>query len=185
MYARIRAMLLTLDRLIARSSLAIGGADGVLLTFLFHGLFEDSRDAHSGVTGSTAGITVEMFRRFSGSLSDSTAYTFVSPDEISRVLQPSGGKYVLVTFDDGYYNNTRALPLLEEFRAPATLFVSTQPRHRGQGVLVGRRGTQGPFARQLRKDRFDYMVERLKRLQNHGSGSPGVCRIWRQMRYVQ
>lgn len=160
MYERTRAMLLTLDRLIARSSLAMGNEDGVLLTFLFHGLFEDAREAHSGLTDSQ-GITVEMFRRFLDHF-QKNSYTFVSPDDISRVLQPSG-KYVLVTFDDGYYNNTRALPLLEEFRAPATLFVSTQHVIEGKvfwwDALELRAHLRGTPKRQIY-----YMVERLKRL---------------------
>ncbi|MDX5480794.1 MAG: polysaccharide deacetylase family protein, partial [Hymenobacteraceae bacterium] len=32
--------------------------------------------------------------------------------------------YVLITFDDGYYNNTRALPVLEEYQVPALFFIS-------------------------------------------------------------
>ena len=35
-----------------------------------------------------------------------------------------GEKYVLITFDDGYYNNTRALPILEERGVPAVFFIS-------------------------------------------------------------
>jgi peptidoglycan/xylan/chitin deacetylase (PgdA/CDA1 family) len=31
----------------------------------------------------------------------------------------------LLTFDDGYYNNVRALPVLEEFDVPAVFFIST------------------------------------------------------------
>jgi peptidoglycan/xylan/chitin deacetylase (PgdA/CDA1 family) len=120
-----------LDRLIARSSLAMGNEEGVLLTFLFHGLFADPKEAHSGLTD-PEGITVEMFRRFLNHFQEHS-YTFVSPGDISRGLN-SSGKHVLVTFDDGYYSNTKALPLLEAFRVPAVLFVSTQHVIKGKAI---------------------------------------------------
>ena len=31
----------------------------------------------------------------------------------------------MLTFDDGYYNNHLALPVLEEFDVPALFFIST------------------------------------------------------------
>jgi peptidoglycan/xylan/chitin deacetylase (PgdA/CDA1 family) len=160
MYARARAMLLTLDRFIARSSLAMGNEQGVLLTFLFHGLLADPGQAHSGRTD-PRGITVEMFRRFLDHF-HKHSYTFVSADDISRGLQPAG-KHVLVTFDDGYYSNTRALPLLEAFRAPAVVFVSTQHVIQGKAfwwdVLERQGGLCGTPRRQVQ-----LVVERLKRL---------------------
>ena len=38
---------------------------------------------------------------------------------------PAGDRCVMITFDDGYRNNLRALPLLREFGACATFFVAT------------------------------------------------------------
>ena len=61
-------------------------------------------------------------------------------------LQPQG-KYVLIPFDDGYYNNVRALPVLEEFDVPAVFFISTDHVRRGKAYWwdvifreFGRRG---------------------------------------------
>ncbi|MCI0393999.1 MAG: polysaccharide deacetylase family protein [Chloroflexi bacterium] len=52
-----------------------------------------------------------------------TRFSFLTPEEFFRGDQ-SG---VLLTFDDGLANNvTHALPVLEEFEAPAVFFVSTQ-----------------------------------------------------------
>jgi peptidoglycan/xylan/chitin deacetylase (PgdA/CDA1 family) len=123
MYARLRSLLLTLDRLIARTPLVVGNEDGVLLSFLFHSLYQGSDEARSGVVDPQQEITVEMFRRFVGHFQEHS-YTFVSPEDIVRGLR-AGGKYILVTFDDGYYNNVRALPVMVEFGVPAVFCVST------------------------------------------------------------
>ncbi len=161
MYARIRAMLLKLDRMIAYSSLAFGGSEGVLLSFLFHGLFEHFEDAHSGVMEPQQRITVEMFRRFVEYFQQH-GYTFVSPSEISRGLD-SSGKYVLVTFDDGYFSNTKALPILERYGIPAALFVSTDHVIQGKAFwwdVVERESLR----RQLTSKQTRQTLDKLKRL---------------------
>jgi peptidoglycan/xylan/chitin deacetylase (PgdA/CDA1 family) len=58
-------------------------------------------------------------------------YSFVSPHQILDGLHP-GGKYVLLTFDDGYYNNLRAVPVMEKFNAPAVFFVSSDHVREGK-----------------------------------------------------
>jgi len=95
----------------------------MLLIFLFHSLFENKKEAQSGVMDPQQGITVEMFRTMVRYFR-AQSHSFVSPDQIAEGL-PSEGKYVLLTFDDGYHNNVRALPVLEEFNAPAVFFISS------------------------------------------------------------
>lgn len=51
-------------------------------------------------------------------------YTFVSPDDLVEGLNPDGC-YVLSTFDDGYYNNSHVVPLLQEYKTPALFYIST------------------------------------------------------------
>jgi peptidoglycan/xylan/chitin deacetylase (PgdA/CDA1 family) len=138
----------------------MGKEEGVLLTFLFHGLFEDLREARSRLTDSQ-GITVDMFRRFLDHFREHS-YTFVSPDDIARGLDRSG-KHVLVTFDDGYYSNTKGLPLLEAFRVPAVLFVSTQHVMQGKAFwwdVVERRA----HALGTPRKHVQHLIKRLKRL---------------------
>lgn len=52
---------------------------------------------------------------------------FVSLDEaVERLSRPSTGKFCAFTFDDGYLDNlTHALPLMERFGAPFTVYVAT------------------------------------------------------------
>lgn len=58
-------------------------------------------------------------------------YQFVSLPEVLDSLQKDGAvslprRAILVTFDDAYQNNlTNAVPILQEFAVPATIFVST------------------------------------------------------------
>jgi len=123
MYSRIQSLLITIDRLIAQMPLLLGHEQGVLLSFLFHSLYQGSDEPRSGVVDPQQEVTVEMFRHFIEHFQEHN-YQFVSPADIARGLRP-GGRYVLVTFDDGYYNNVRALPVLSEFNVPAVFFVST------------------------------------------------------------
>jgi peptidoglycan/xylan/chitin deacetylase (PgdA/CDA1 family) len=118
-----KSALLSLDEQLAERFSHAAAEKGTLLSFLFHGLFEGNQELRSGVCDPQQGITVEMFRAFLGHFCDG-GYTFVSPSQIAQGLEP-GDKYVLLTFDDGYFNNLRALPVMQEFRAPAVFFIST------------------------------------------------------------
>src|SRR6185503_14729774 len=53
-----------------------------------------------------------------------SGYRFIGPPDLLRGLD-AGGKYAMLTFDDGYYNNVHALPILQEYRVPAVFFIST------------------------------------------------------------
>jgi len=118
-----KASLLSLDNYIAELRLRAKREGGVLLSFLFHSLFETEKEVQSALMDPQQGITVEMFRECVRHF-HAFGYRFVSGDDVVRGLAPKG-KYVLLTFDDGYYNNVRALPVLEEFGARATFFIST------------------------------------------------------------
>lgn len=111
------------NRLLAKSYSSFFGERSSLTTFLFHGLYANEREIEKGLVLPQQGLTVEHFRLF---VEDylSQGYEFVGPDDISRGLSGSG-KYVLITFDDGYYNNVSALPVLKEYGIPAVFFIST------------------------------------------------------------
>jgi len=115
-------LLLESDARLARAWAMISGPTPGLLIFAFHSLFESEEEAGACWLDPQQSITVPMFRAFVVNFQQH-GYRFVSPDEIRGGLERSG-KYVMITFDDGYANNLRALPLLEEFGVPAVFCVS-------------------------------------------------------------
>jgi peptidoglycan/xylan/chitin deacetylase (PgdA/CDA1 family) len=128
--AHLKRAILSLDEKFASGFLPAAHEAGTLLCFLFHGLFESGEELRSGVLDSQQGVTVEMFRAFLGHFREQ-GYGVVSPQQILKGLQP-GGKYILLTFDDGYFNNLRALPVMEEFNAPAAFFISSDHVREGK-----------------------------------------------------
>src|SRR5215831_1607981 len=119
----LKASIRSFDEILAKVCIPLVGESGTLLIFLFHGLFLSFKEARTGLSDPQQGITVDAFREFI-SYFDQHGYQFVSPLDILKGLNPKT-RNLLITFDDGYYNNVRAVPVLEEFRAPAVFFVST------------------------------------------------------------
>jgi peptidoglycan/xylan/chitin deacetylase (PgdA/CDA1 family) len=121
---RLSSALFSLDARFANLGLKCTRERGTLLIFLFHSLFKDEQEARCGVMDPQQGITVEMFKTFLFHF-HANGYRFVTPQEISAGLAEDR-KHVFITFDDGYKNNLRALPILEEFEAPAVFFISSE-----------------------------------------------------------
>lgn len=128
--AHLKSAILSFDENLAGRLHAPNREGGALLSFLFHGLFESREELQSGVLDPQQGITLEMFRAFLRHFHEQ-GYSFVSAQQILESL-PSGGRYVLITFDDGYFNNVRALPAMEEFSAPAVFFISSDHVREGK-----------------------------------------------------
>ncbi len=94
-----------------------------LISILIHGLFNDKSVIQFNVVDPQQSITIDLFRKFIEYFLENN-YLFISPQEIINGLEITKN-YVLITFDDGYYNNHLALSVLNEYRVPATFFIST------------------------------------------------------------
>jgi peptidoglycan/xylan/chitin deacetylase (PgdA/CDA1 family) len=96
---------------------------GTLVAVLFHSLCREASQTAGSAVARDQKVTVDDFRRFVDALLEE-GYRVVSPEQVDDGLAP-GGKYAMITFDDGYFNNTLALDVLETFQVPATFFIST------------------------------------------------------------
>jgi peptidoglycan/xylan/chitin deacetylase (PgdA/CDA1 family) len=94
-----------------------------LITFCFHGLFKDKSEIELNYSDPQQKITIDIFRQFMEYYLEHD-YIFISPQDILDGIRPER-KYILLTFDDGYYNNHLSLQILNEFRVPATFFISS------------------------------------------------------------
>jgi len=120
------------------SALPSGGG---LIAVLFHSLYKSRDQLEDHVLAPNEGVTIEDFRSFVGALLES-GYQVISPEEVDAGLE-AGGHYAMLTFDDGYYNNTWALDVLEQFQVPATFFISSDQ------VLQDKAFWWDAFSRQL------------------------------------
>jgi peptidoglycan/xylan/chitin deacetylase (PgdA/CDA1 family) len=147
----IQSLVRSTDGLIARAYLSLFRERSGLLSFLFHSLFADERDAAQNDIDPLQSNTLAEFRGLVEYYLEHD-YRFVGPDELLAGLEP-GGKYAMLTFDDGYFNNTLALPVLEEYRVPALFFISTDHVQKQKcfwwDVLYRERLTQGVSGHRL------------------------------------
>ena len=114
---------------------------GALVTVLFHSLYRDRAQLSDSALAPNEGVTVEHFRAFVGAMLE-RGYAAVSPAQVDAGLAP-GGNYLMISFDDGYFNNALALPVLEQFAVPATFFISSNH------VLQGKAFWWDVFGREL------------------------------------
>ncbi|WP_457676746.1 polysaccharide deacetylase family protein [Thiolapillus sp.] len=107
-----------------RSGLSILRRDRpAMLGFLFHGLFRTPGEIAAARVDAQQGITIEHMRRFIEHFLGA-GYRFISPEQDEPELAEDG-RYVCITFDDGYANNLHMVPLLEEYDIPATFYITT------------------------------------------------------------
>jgi len=111
------------DRLVCRAGAAISSGNGTLTGLAFHALVDDPRRLADEPLLSPQCFSVAELRRVVEHFA-SRGYRFITPRHLPDGIDPSG-RYVMLTFDDGYHNNLLALPVLREFGVPATVYVSS------------------------------------------------------------
>src|SRR5687768_7492726 len=119
----IRNLVHGADSFFARMYLAMFREKNAVMSFLFHSLFRNEAEIGRNVVDPLDRTTVDQFRRLVQYYVQHD-YKFISPQDVVEGLDPSR-KYAMLTFDDGYYNNRLAVPILEEFNVPAVFFIST------------------------------------------------------------
>tara|TARA_B100001250_G_C19766448_1_gene774998 strand:+ start:407 stop:1402 length:996 start_codon:yes stop_codon:yes gene_type:complete len=94
-----------------------------LRILLFHHVFKDKKEIHKNEVYPQEALTINDYKFIINTLRNN-GHRFVSGDEVLSGLPPED-KCVMLTFDDGYANNARLLPLLEAMKVPVTWFIST------------------------------------------------------------
>ncbi len=150
-----------IDRGIARNYLTYFREGNSLIIFAFHSVVKDEKEYDKNVIDPSLSITVDKLRRvidyFLG-----CGYRFVGPRDVLNGLHD--GKYVMMTFDDGYSNNLNAVSLLSEYEIPAVIYLSTGHIEKGKSfwwdVLYRERMKSGVSARKLlfEKQKFKSMT---------------------------
>ncbi|MDB5174351.1 MAG: hypothetical protein JWN51_3124 [Phycisphaerales bacterium] len=154
MVGAIQNLIRGADSAVARLYLSFFKERDALMPFLFHSLFRNEREIAMNVVDPLQRTTVAQFRQFIEYYLGH-GYRFVSPADLLAGLEP-GGKYALISFDDGYYNNTLAVPVLKEFGVPAVFFISTDHVQQNKcywwDVLYRERIAQGAPERQIYRE---------------------------------
>jgi peptidoglycan/xylan/chitin deacetylase (PgdA/CDA1 family) len=94
-----------------------------LLVFALHALCGTRAGVHDPVLATGQAVCVDDLRALVETVL-AHGYRLVSPDDLAGGLDPAGN-YAMLTFDDGYFNNVLALPVLDEFDVPATFFIAS------------------------------------------------------------
>ena len=95
-----------------------------LLVFTFHGIFLKEEEIKQNIVDPQTWVTLDQFQKFVEYYLNND-YEFISPNDILKGLD-GRKQYVMITFDDGYYNNKHVLTILKKYKIPAVFFLSSQ-----------------------------------------------------------
>ncbi len=155
------------DAAIADLYLSIFKERNALVPFLFHSLFRNEREIDLNVVDPLQRTTIRIFRQFIEYYLEH-GYRFISPADLVAGLEPDR-KYAMITFDDGYYNNMLAVPILKEFGVPAVFFISADHVQQGKcfwwDVLYRERMAQGVGGRKIWREGVSFKSLRTDQIE--------------------
>lgn len=153
-----------------------------ILIFYFHGIYESEAqkglnhvDPQNNLTLSQFIELIEYFLHH--------RYYFIKPEDLSTDL-PDGKAYIMLTFDDGYFNNTLAIKILNQYKLPATFFITTKNVLNNTSywwdIIYKHRLKEGATLEKVRKEqaylkgfKYPFIDKYIK--QNFGNAS---CKPW-------
>jgi len=159
------------DYILSKSYLRFYRERNSLIVFLFHTLLRDKTEIRKNLIypGTHEEITIKHFRRFIEFFLDHN-YLFITPEDILNGLNKEK-KYALITFDDGYYNNINALPILNEYKVPAVFFVSTNHIKYNKcfwaDVLYREGVRQGKLIKEISREVHHFKKEKTKKVEKY------------------
>jgi peptidoglycan/xylan/chitin deacetylase (PgdA/CDA1 family) len=155
----VRGLAETLGFLFNPLLLRIKGDNNQLLVFYFHGLYQSLAQRDLNHIDPQKNMTASQFHEFVDYFLNLN-YTFIRPEDLLAGLE-THKRYAMITFDDGYYNNMLALPILEKFKIPAVFFITADNVRENKAfwwdVIYKYRTKQGVSGLNIQKEQ-----ERLK-----------------------
>lgn len=95
-----------------------------IMCFLLHKIYPQKSDIHYSNGTTVEGVTMDKFEEFIRYFAQRN-FIFLTDKEVESKELDKSKKYIYVSFDDGYFNNTYALKVLEKYNAKATFYIST------------------------------------------------------------
>ena len=115
-------IIINIDLVFCRYYKIVSPEKPALIVFNFHKIFKNKADIYTSGVDPQQGTTLDDFRLFIKYFL-AAGYIFIHPDDIPAKLNPAN-KYILITFDDGYYNNTYATSYHKRIQNPCYFFYS-------------------------------------------------------------
>ena len=112
-----------IDRFVSCAFVRLSLERKSLMNFLFHGICTDPKEKEYNIVDPTFVVTYSQLCQFIDYFLIHN-YNFITPEDILYGLDERKN-YILLTFDDGYYNNSFTLPILQKYNVPATFFISS------------------------------------------------------------
>jgi peptidoglycan/xylan/chitin deacetylase (PgdA/CDA1 family) len=113
-----------LDQAFLATRLRLFGEKSGIRGLLFHTVFLNSSELEKEEALPQQRLTIsnyeEIFEYFL-----SNGYQFLAYSDLQNTIEDKKN-YVYVTFDDGYFNNVRIVPLIEKLNIPIHIFVTTR-----------------------------------------------------------
>jgi peptidoglycan/xylan/chitin deacetylase (PgdA/CDA1 family) len=95
-----------------------------LLVFYFHGLFESDTQKEFNHIDPQHNMTVTQFTDFIDYFLEHN-FRFIVPEDLNT-QEDNKSPFIMITFDDGYFNNMLAIKILERYHIPGLFFISTK-----------------------------------------------------------
>lgn len=147
-----------------------------LIIIGFHGVFRDEDERKLNLVDPSTWVTLEDFRCLVEHYLHN-GYTFVSPSDVLNGLD-ANKKYVMITFDDGYFNNRYLLPILRGYQIPAIFFISTNHVLNNKcfwwDVLYRERIKSGVSLRRIRREINQLKTRRNEDIESYLKGVFGA-----------
>ena len=128
--------------------------DNQLLVFYFHGLFKSVKEKELNLIAPQQNMTVDQFVNFIDYFL-CHYYKFIIPEDLILGLG-NNQPYAMITFDDGYFNNLRAIEILNKYKIPAVYFISTKNIIENKAywwdIIYKHRSKQGSSLENMRKE---------------------------------